>query len=542
MHKRVLFLSFTSLLFLLQTVSAQIIAKEDFEGNGTVNSWAGDGCDITVGLDNPFRDATNASNKVLEYFDKGGLYANVRFDVSNNLNVQKGPVFKLKIYVPASEITGKQNNQIALKLQDGNLAEPWSTQCEIIKPLKLDEWQEVSFDFVNDAYINLNANSLPPSQRTDFNRVVIQINGENNSDHVRAYIDDVEQIEGSEPEESEFTKLIWSDEFDGSGGINTDNWFAQTKLPNGDSWFNNEIQHYTDRVDNASVADGKLSITAKKETYTSQDVTKDYTSARLNSKFAFTYGRVEVRAKLPSGSGTWPAIWMLGKNISETGTYWDNEGFGTTPWPQCGEIDIMEHWGDNPNFIQSAMHTPSSFGGTVNKGGQVLPTATTAFHTYSLDWYEDKMVFAVDDKVHYTYKPDVYNEQTWPFDKDQFILLNVAIQSSISTSFTSSAMEIDYVRVYQRDESASLTTSAQPKLLHYPNPIHNNLTVRLPKTPNQGVQVHMYAVDGRDVTPQQIRFEENNLVLSELGFLPSGVYYLTISQNGVHHNLKVLKN
>ena len=89
MHKRVLFLSFTSLLFLLQTASAQIIAKEDFEGNGTVNSWAGDGCDITVGLDNPFRDATNASNKVLEYFDKGELYANVRFDVSNNLNVQK---------------------------------------------------------------------------------------------------------------------------------------------------------------------------------------------------------------------------------------------------------------------------------------------------------------------------------------------------------------------------------------------------------------------------------------------------------------------
>lgn len=102
---------------------------------------------------------------------------------------------------------------------------------------------------------------------------------------------------------------------------------------------------------------------------------------------------MEVRAKLPTGSGTWPAIWMLGKNINEDGAYWDNEGFGTTNWPACGEIDIMEHWGSNQNFVQSAMHTPSSFGGTVNHGGQTILTASSEFHVYSLDWYEDKWCF-----------------------------------------------------------------------------------------------------------------------------------------------------
>lgn len=190
-----------------------------------------------------------------------------------------------------------------------------------------------------------------------------------------------------------FDNLVWSDEFDGTGAINSVNWFHQTQLPAGGSWFNGEVQHYTSREDNSFASGGHLNIVAKKETFNDQGHTKEYTSARLNSKFAFTYGRVEVRAKLPTGSGTWPAIWMLGKNINEDGAYWDNEGFGTTNWPACGEIDIMEHWGSNQNFVQSAMHTPSSFGGTVNHGGQTILTASSEFHVYSLDWYEDKWCF-----------------------------------------------------------------------------------------------------------------------------------------------------
>jgi beta-glucanase (GH16 family) len=245
-----------------------------------------------------------------------------------------------------------------------------------------------------------------------------------------------------------FNNLVWSDEFSVNGAISSTNWHHQTKLPNGSSWYNGEIQHYTNRLDNSNVNNGILSIVAKKETFTDQGQTKQYTSARLNSKFAFTYGRVEIRAKLPTGIGTWPAIWMLGKNINEDGGFFDST-FGTTNWPACGEIDIMEHWGHNQNYVQSAMHTPSSYGGTVNLGGQTVSTASSQFHIYTLVWTSEQMVFSVDGVVHYTYNPAVKNASTWPFNADQYLLLNVAIESSISASFTQSAMEIDYVRVYQ---------------------------------------------------------------------------------------------
>ena len=132
--------------------------------------------------------------------------------------------------------------------------------------------------------------------------------------------------------------LVWNDEFDGNGAIDSTKWFHQTQLPNGYSWYNNELQHYTDRIENSYVSNGTLKIVAKEETYSDQGQTKEYTSARLNSKYAFTYGRVEVRAILPEGVGTWPAIWMLGQNINEVGAYWQTQGYGTTSWPDCGEV------------------------------------------------------------------------------------------------------------------------------------------------------------------------------------------------------------
>lgn len=242
--------------------------------------------------------------------------------------------------------------------------------------------------------------------------------------------------------------LVWSDEFNGSGAIDGTKWHHQTQLPDGANWYNGEVQHYTNRQINSYQNSGALKLVAKKEVFTDQGQTKQYTSARLNSKFAFTYGRVEVRAKLPSGVGTWPAIWMLGKNIIEPGGYWSST-HGTTPWPACGEVDIMEHWGSNQNYVQSAMHTPSSFGGTVNLGGQTIPTASSEFHIYTLVWTAVKMEFAVDGVIHYTYNPTVKNASTWPFDAAQYLLLNFAIQGNITSSFTEGAMEVDYVRVYQ---------------------------------------------------------------------------------------------
>ena len=238
---------------------------------------------------------------------------------------------------------------------------------------------------------------------------------------------------------------------DNASAINSDNWFHQTILPNGNAWFNQEQQHYTNRIENSYVSNGTLKIVAKKETFTDQSRTKQYTSARLNSKFAFTYGYVEIRAKLPSGVGTWPAIWTLGKNINETGAYWQTQGFGTTSWPACGEIDIMEHWGSEQNTVQSAMHTPSSSGATENKGSQYISTASTAFHIYSMEWSADKIVFKVDGNQHYTYEPIVKNADTWPFDQPQYLLMNFAIKDDIASSFSEGQMEVDYVRIYNID-------------------------------------------------------------------------------------------
>ena len=230
--------------------------------------------------------------------------------------------------------------------------------------------------------------------------------------------------------------------------VDESKWFHQTVLPNGNSWHNQEQQHYTNRIDNAYVSDGLLKIKAKKESFKDQGVVKQYTSARLNSKFAFTYGRVEVRAKLPKGHGTWPAIWMLSKNISEAGAYFETQGFDNQPWPDCGEIDILEHWGKKQNHAQSAVHTRSSFGNTINLGGHRVPTISSEFHIYTLDWTAEKIVFSVDGKQHYTYNPTIKNQATWPFDTPQYVLLNFAIEKVIDADFTQATFDIDYVRIY----------------------------------------------------------------------------------------------
>ncbi|MET1258761.1 glycoside hydrolase family 16 protein [Flagellimonas sp. DF-77] len=249
---------------------------------------------------------------------------------------------------------------------------------------------------------------------------------------------------------SQFQTLVWADEFDGEGALDTEKWFHQTQLPPGGNWWGGLIQHYTDRVENSFQADGQLHLVAKRERFTDQGNTKNFTAARLNSKFAFTHGRVEIRAKLPKGVGTWPAIWMLNTNIDEDGAYWDNQGLGTVKWPYCGEIDILEHWGRNQNQVSSAVHNGASFGDQVkNVGGRRIEAVSDTFHTYALDWNEDRMLFSIDGIVHYTYRPEEKNQNTWPYNSDYYLILNIAILPEITDDFTESEMVVDYIRVYQ---------------------------------------------------------------------------------------------
>lgn len=231
--------------------------------------------------------------------------------------------------------------------------------------------------------------------------------------------------------------LVWSDEFNVNGAPDSSKWGYNIGTGS-NGWGNGESQYYTNRPENVIVEDGFLKITAKAESYEGSN----YTSARLLSegKFDFKYGRVDISAKLPQGEGTWPALWLLGSNFSSVG------------WPACGEIDIMEHWGDNPGRIASATHTPSSFGNTVNVGEITISDFATEFHVYSLEWTSNELRFLVDDTLFYTYNPTAKNSDTWPFDKEHFFILNIAVGSnyqSIDPNFVKSTMEIDYVRLYQ---------------------------------------------------------------------------------------------
>ncbi|MDW3191016.1 MAG: family 16 glycosylhydrolase [Cytophagales bacterium] len=247
--------------------------------------------------------------------------------------------------------------------------------------------------------------------------------------------------------------LVWADEFDVDGAVCTDNWFHQTQIPTPGGWFNGEEQHYTDRTDNSFVAGGFLNIVAKRETFVDQGLSRDYTSARLNSKFAFTYGRVDVRARFDGGSGTWPAIWMLGRNVNEPGGFWHDQ-FGNVTWPACGEIDIMEHFGSQDAVIHGSIHTPSSSGATVNTGTVSNPDYASAFHDYTIIWDQDQIQFLVDDVPYYTYSPATQNSDTWVFDEPQYLLLNFAmggIGGSIPAGFNEASMVVDYVRVYQKE-------------------------------------------------------------------------------------------
>ena len=230
-----------------------------------------------------------------------------------------------------------------------------------------------------------------------------------------------------------FDTLVWSDEFDVPGAPNPANWSYNLGANGG--WGNNELQNYTNSLENAVVENGLLKIILKKQNLDGSA----YTSARLVSenKYEFKYGKVEFRAKLPVGAGTWPALWLLGQN------------YATTPWPACGEIDVMEHVGNQQNTIHGTLHYPERFGGNAFSGSTTIATASTEFHKYSVTWSASSIKFYVDEVLFHSY-PNVASS---PFNADFFIIMNVAMGGNfggaVDPNFVESAMEVDYVRVYR---------------------------------------------------------------------------------------------
>lgn len=246
-------------------------------------------------------------------------------------------------------------------------------------------------------------------------------------------------------------QLVWSDEFEGST-LNTDNWTVEV---NGAGGGNNELQYYTDRPENLRMEDGCLVIEARKEEYNE----RHYTSGRINSreKRYFKYGKIEARIMFPAGGGTWPAFWMMGNDYRQVG------------WPKCGEIDIIEHVGNQPRMASFAIHTQEKNGKSGNNWytRAYLDGLENDWRVYGIEWKEedfngmDRISFTIDGveyAVAQEYAAHIDENYFWPFNKEHFFILNLAIGGSMGGQVDDSIfdnpilMKVDWVRVYQRQE------------------------------------------------------------------------------------------
>jgi beta-glucanase (GH16 family) len=239
-------------------------------------------------------------------------------------------------------------------------------------------------------------------------------------------------------------KLVWADEFDVDGLPDASRWDYDTGR-NQAGWYNEELQYYSrDRLENAAVSNGRLVITARKEDLSGMSDWggQRYSSSRMltRGKASWTYGFFEIRAKLPCGLGTWPAIWMLGTGGA---------------WPGDGEIDIMEHVGKTPGQVLGTIHTElfNHMKGTQRGATTQVPDACNAFHNYQLHWTKDRIVIGVDNLNFFQFANPGNGYGGWPFDKPQFLLLNLAIGGMLGGPVDDAIfpvrMEVDYVRVYQ---------------------------------------------------------------------------------------------
>lgn len=237
-------------------------------------------------------------------------------------------------------------------------------------------------------------------------------------------------------------QLVWADEFERDGLPDPTRRAYDTGM-NKAGWHNRELQYYAGpRAENAVVRGGRLVITARRESLsTAPDWGgQRYTSTRLftHGRRDWTYGFFEVRAKLPCGLGTWPAIWLLNSAMD---------------WPAGGELDIMEHVGKNPGHVFSSIHTAANHGGNPVGGGTTLKEACNRFHNYQMHWTADRLRFAIDGTVHLEYVNPRAGRERWPFDTPQFLILNIAVGGDLGGPVDDSvfpvAMEVEHVRVYQ---------------------------------------------------------------------------------------------
>ncbi|NDP19557.1 MAG: family 16 glycosylhydrolase [Paludibacter sp.] len=354
-------------------------------------------------------------------------------DIGNWLKINGEAIYDTRIWNKAPRVNNESNLFFTTKGNDLYLiVTGWNSKqlviegvnsCESVKMLGLDE--KIKYN-VSGGRLFITPPAVTP----------------NNNPSEYAWVYKIKNSVGIKSPKI-LKKLVWSDEFNYKGLPDSTKWVCEEGMVR-----NDEKQYYTkNRLENARVENGNLIITARKENYREGK----YTSACLNTqgKHEFTRGRIEVRAQIPHGVGVWPAIWTLGTEFSNS----------NGKWPACGEIDIMEFVGFDPNKIHANVHTRdynwtkgNPRGGTFN-----VENPSAGFHIYAVDWYKDRMDFFFDDKLYFTCNRKNEGVGEWPFDSPQFLLINLAIggswggQKGIDDKIFPMEYKVDYVRMYSLD-------------------------------------------------------------------------------------------
>lgn len=320
-------------------------------------------------------------------------------------------------------------------------------------------------------------------------------------------------------------QLVWSDEFDGTT-LNTSNWGPVNA---GTGFGNKELQYYSSRPENLTVADGLLTITARLEDYKVGTASWRYTSAKVSTqnKKDFKYGKIEARIKLPHGAGTWPAFWTL--------------GYGG--WPSCGENDICEYQGSQPNQFQSNIHTKDYNGtnGTNKHLVKAWPNVADSFHVFTIEWDSLKIKYFFDGAQYWTFSSLSVTPVNYPFVNPNYLILNLAIGGTmggwVDDTIFPQQMQIDYVRVYQNAPMGINDPVSKDNPI-IPSFFLDRISITFPETYAVQKTITLFDINGRNLLTKQIT--ENRTEL-ETGSLMNGMYLVRISAGEKSYTQKVIK-
>ena len=499
--------------FFFLCISSNVFAQNlplDFENNQDNFTGFG-GCTF---YSQP--DPSDATNTVGVIQNAGNdIYEGVYLDLIPNINFDNSKLVTFDFY----STIGPTTVQVKFEGSDSGFGDAF-----VEATVPGNGWSEVQVDF---SQANIIGQTGIQSLSGNFSRIALFV-APNQLVAGSFYIDN---IDGGDSTLTAFDELVWSDEFDDyTGAPDPTKWHHQViPIINGTDWANGELQHYTDQISNSYVSNGTLKIKAIKENYSYNGVTKNYTSARLNSKYAFKYGRIDVGAKLPAEAGTWPAIWTLGANINETGNYFGST-YGNVGWPDCGEIDIMEQNGLDKSITYGYMHYRNLVSGQYENQGTTTPIndSSGSYHKYSLIWTEDVIQILLDDNVFF----ERQNINELPYDNPHYILLNIAMGGSlggdIPANFSDAIMEIDYVRVYQQSPLSLNATGQITKASITPNPAQDMVKISL-SSDKLIKNIQLFDVTGKLILNQNnIDKNSTNLYVSDLN---SGLYIVSIKTN-----------